>query len=83
MINHAKRLLRESVGRIGCAYYAKLLDNCDPQWLDGVKFGPDIGQLTKGSSDAVQVVKDYLPLVQHMHLKDYNGVDPHLLGYCP
>lgn len=48
-----------------------------------VKFGPDIGQLTKGGSDAVQVVKDYLPLVQHMHLKDYNGVDPHLLGYCP
>jgi inosose dehydratase len=48
-----------------------------------VKFGPDIGQLTKGGSDAVQVVKDYLPLVQHMHLKDYNGEDPHLLGYCP
>jgi inosose dehydratase len=48
-----------------------------------VKFGPDIGQLTKGGSDAVQVVKDFLPLVQHMHLKDYNGVDPHLLGYCP
>ncbi len=48
-----------------------------------VKFGPDIGQLTKGSVDAVQVVKDFLPLVQHMHLKDYNGKDPHLLGYCP
>jgi inosose dehydratase len=48
-----------------------------------VKFGPDIGQLTKGGSDAVQVVKDYLPLVQHMHLKDWNGEDPHLLGYCP
>jgi inosose dehydratase len=31
----------------------------------------------------VQVVKDYLPLVQHMHLKDYNGLDAHLLGYCP
>jgi inosose dehydratase len=24
-----------------------------------------------------------VPIVQHMHLKDYNGVDPHLLGYCP
>jgi inosose dehydratase len=48
-----------------------------------VKFGPDIGQLTKGDVDAVQVVKDFLPLVQHMHLKDYNGVDSHLLGYCP
>jgi inosose dehydratase len=48
-----------------------------------VKFGPDIGQLTKGGSDAVQVVKDFLPLVEHMHLKDYNGDNPHLAGYCP
>ncbi len=57
-----------------------VLDAVDTKY---VKFGPDIGQLTKGGSDAVQVVKDYLPIVQHMHLKDYNGVDPHLLGYCP
>jgi inosose dehydratase len=48
-----------------------------------LKFGPDVGQLTKGGADAVKVVKDYLPLVQHMHLKDYNGVDDHLVGYCP
>jgi inosose dehydratase len=48
-----------------------------------VKFGPDIGQLTKGGSDAVQVVKDFLPLIEHMHVKDYNGLDSHLLGYCP
>jgi inosose dehydratase len=57
-----------------------VLDAVDTMY---VKFGPDIGQLTKGGSDAVQVVKDFLPLVQHMHLKDYNGADPHLLGYCP
>jgi inosose dehydratase len=56
-----------------------VLDAVDTKY---VKFGPDIGQLTKGGSDAVQVVKDFLPLVQHMHLKDYNGEDPHLLGYC-
>lgn len=48
-----------------------------------VKFGPDIGQLTKGGADAVQVVKDFLPVIQHMHLKDYNGLDPRLAGYCP
>lgn len=48
-----------------------------------LKFGPDVGQLTKGGVDAVKVVKDYLPLVQHMHLKDYNGKNDHLLGYCP
>src|SRR5690242_7611182 len=47
-----------------------------------MKFGPDIGQLQKGGSDPVQVVKDFLPLVQHMHLKDYAG-GPDYLGYCP
>jgi len=47
-----------------------------------VKFGPDIGQLQKGGSDPVQVVKDYLPLVHHMHLKDYDG-GPAYQGYCP
>ena len=56
------------------------LDAADTRYL---KFGPDVGQLTKGGSDAVKVVKDYLSLVQHMHLKDYDGVDNHLLGYCP
>ena len=48
-----------------------------------LKFGPDVGQLTKGGANAVQVVKDYLPLVQHMHLKDYDGKDPKLAYYCP
>ena len=57
-----------------------VLDAVDTNY---VKFGPDIGQLTKGGADPVQVVKDFLPIIQHMHLKDYNGVDQHLLGYCP
>ncbi|NUQ31117.1 MAG: sugar phosphate isomerase/epimerase [Acidobacteriaceae bacterium] len=48
-----------------------------------LKFGPDVGQLTKGGQDAVKVVKDFLPIVQHMHLKDFDGNDDHLLGYCP
>ena len=56
------------------------LDAVDTRVL---KFGPDVGQLTKGGADAVKVVKDYLPVVQHMHLKDYNGQNDHLLGYCP
>lgn len=47
-----------------------------------MKFGPDIGQLQKGGADPVKVVKDFLPLVQHMHLKDFNG-GPEYLGYCP
>ena len=56
------------------------LDAVDTRYL---KFGPDVGQLTKGGADPVKVVKDYLPLVQHLHLKDFNGADDHLLGYCP
>jgi len=47
-----------------------------------VKFGPDIGQLQKGGSDPVQAVKDFLPVVNHMHLKDYNGGE-YFVGYCP
>src|SRR6476646_3948600 len=47
-----------------------------------MKFGPDVGQLQKGGSDPVKVVKDFLPGVRHVHLKDYNGGE-HYLGYCP
>lgn len=47
-----------------------------------VKFGPDVGQLQKGGSDPVQVVKDFVPIVHHMHLKDYSGGEA-FLGYCP
>jgi len=47
-----------------------------------MKFGPDIGQLQKGGVDPVQVVKDFLPIVHHMHLKDYSGGEK-FLGYCP
>lgn len=56
------------------------MDAVDTRYL---KFGPDVGQLMKGGADPVKVVKDYLPLVQHMHLKDFDGEDKHLLGYCP
>jgi inosose dehydratase len=47
-----------------------------------VKFGPDIGQLQKGGVDPVPVVKAFLPVVQHMHLKDWVG-GPSMAGYCP
>jgi inosose dehydratase len=56
-----------------------VLDNVDTRY---VKFGPDIGQLQKGGSDPVKVVTDYLPLIRHMHLKDFDG-GPNYLGYCP
>ena len=47
-----------------------------------MKFAPDVGQLQKGGADAAQVVKDFLPLVSHMHLKDYKGWQ-YYSGYCP
>jgi inosose dehydratase len=47
-----------------------------------VKFGPDVGQLQKGGVDPVKVVKDFLPTVRHVHLKDFDGGE-HYLGYCP
>lgn len=47
-----------------------------------VKFGPDVGQLAKGGNDPVKVITDFLPLVRHVHLKDFNGGDAYL-GYCP
>lgn len=47
-----------------------------------VKAGFDVGQLTKGGADAVQIVKDFLPVIEHLHLKDYSGGE-HYQGYCP
>jgi inosose dehydratase len=47
-----------------------------------VKFGPDIGQLQKGGSDPVKIVKDFLPVIGHIHLKDYDG-GPYWTNYCP
>ena len=47
-----------------------------------LKFAPDIGQLQKGGADPVKVVKDFLPILTHMHLKDYKGWE-YYEGYCP
>jgi len=46
-----------------------------------VKFGPDIGQLQKGGVDPVAVVKHFLPVVQHLHFKDFVG-GTSMAGYC-
>ncbi|HEY7501364.1 MAG TPA: sugar phosphate isomerase/epimerase [Vicinamibacterales bacterium] len=47
-----------------------------------VKFGPDVGQLQKGGSDPVKVVKDFLSVIRHVHMKDFDG-GANYLGYCP
>src|SRR5438445_3892927 len=58
-------------------YY--VMEHADTKYL---KFAPDVGQLQKGGSDAAKVVKDFLPILRHMHLKDYKGWE-HYSGYCP
>ena len=50
---------------------------------DYMKFGPDVGQLEKGGADPVKIVKDFMPLIEHVHLKDYEGGDNGYLGYAP
>ena len=47
-----------------------------------LKFAPDVGQLQKGGADAAKVVKDFVGILKHMHLKDYKGWE-HFSGYCP
>jgi len=58
-------------------YY--VMEHVDTKYL---KFAPDVGQLQKGGSDAAKVVKDFLPILRHMHLKDYVG-GQYFAGYCP
>ena len=38
-----------------------------------VKFAPDLGQIEKGGTDTIQIVKDYLSILEHVHLKDFKG----------
>ena len=58
-------------------YY--VMEKCDTKVM---KFAPDAGQLQKSGADAAKVIKDFLPIVKHMHLKDYKGWE-HYSGYCP
>jgi len=57
-----------------------VMENVDTRYM---RFGPDVGQLEKGGADPVKIVKDFLPLVEHVHLKDYAGGDNGYLGYTP
>ena len=43
-----------------------------------MKFAPDVGQLQRGGADAAKVVKDFLSITDHMHVKDWDGK-----RYCP
>jgi inosose dehydratase len=56
-----------------------VMEAVDTRYL---KFGPDIGQAQKGGADPVKLIQDYLPIIEHCHLKDYLGGE-HWSGYCP
>jgi inosose dehydratase len=47
-----------------------LMELVDPEL---VFFAPDTGQIAKGGSDPIEVVRTYLGQVRHVHLKDFIG----------
>jgi inosose dehydratase len=57
-----------------------IMENVDSRYM---KFGPDVGQIQKGGGDPVKIVKDFMPLIEHVHLKDFIGGDNGYLGYSP
>lgn len=59
-------------------YY--VMNNLDTRYM---KFGPDVGQLEKGGGDPVKICRDFMPLIEHVHLKDYAGGETGYLGYSP
>lgn len=56
-----------------------VMETVDSRYL---KFGPDFGQLQKAGADPVQITRDFLSIIHHVHMKDYDG-GPEFLGYCP
>lgn len=59
-------------------YY--IMNNLDTRYM---KFGPDVGQIQKGGGDPVKICKDFMSLIEHVHLKDYAGGETGYLGYSP
>ncbi|MDH3243476.1 MAG: sugar phosphate isomerase/epimerase [Saprospiraceae bacterium] len=58
-------------------YFA--MENVDTRYM---LFGPDVGQLQKGKADPVKICKDFMELIEHVHLKDYSGGE-YYVGYSP
>lgn len=51
----------------------------DPRYA---KMAPDLGELLHGGADPLEVVRDFLPIIVHAHLKDWGGGQFNN-GYCP
>ncbi len=58
--------------------FSETVDFMNSVNTDYVKFGPDVGQLYKGGSDPMVILKDivhdFIEVIKHVHLKDYDGV---------
>jgi len=54
----------------------------DKVGADQLKLCPDTGELLAAGVDPLQTVKDLLPRIAHVHLKDYDNGGDHD-GYCP
>ena len=57
-----------------------IMNSLDTRYM---KFGPDVGQIQKGGGDPVKICKDFMSLIEHVHLKDYAGGETGYLGYSP
>ncbi|GAM16262.1 sugar phosphate isomerase/epimerase family protein [Mesobacillus selenatarsenatis] len=47
--------------------YKVLLEGLNPKYMG---YTPDVGHITFGGMDAVEIFKEYLPLIKHVHFKD-------------
>ncbi len=50
--------------------YKKLLPQLD---TSVIQWTPDVGHIAKGGMDAIQLMKDYRSLINHVHYKDMNA----------
>lgn len=56
-----------------------IFSETDPRYA---KLAPDLGELLHGGADPLEVVRDFLPIIVHAHLKDWIGGQFND-GYCP
>ena len=62
---------------------AAVRDVAGPGYDSFATFPETLGDWSQTNiADATKVIKDFPPLVHHMHLKDYDG-GPRYAGYCP
>jgi sugar phosphate isomerase/epimerase len=76
LANKPEKILKNKLFRS----FKFIMENVDTRYM---KFGPDVGQIQKGGGDPVKICKDFMELIEHVHLKDFAGGDNGYLGYSP